>query len=127
MLLCLLLVVGLADSIYLTMVHYQQVKLYCPAGSLVNCEQVVTSGLSTVAGIPISVGGIVWCLVLLGVVLFKKEGVPSNVWLILGCGAVLYSVVGQVVIGKVCEFCTLLDAIILISVFLELRRARPAR
>ena len=126
-LLCVLLVAGLADAAYLTMVHYQQAKLYCPEGSLINCEQVVTSSLSTVGGIPISIGGIVWCLVLLLFVLFNKDGVVRNIWLIFGLGAVLYSISGQIVIGKICVFCTLLDAIILISVFLVLRLDKKMR
>lgn len=117
----MLLVIGLADAAYLTLVHYTGAKLYCPTSGLIDCEQVVTSSLSVVAGIPISLGGIVFCAVLLAFVLLNKGGVVRNVWLILGLGAVLYSVSGQFVLGKICEYCTLLDAIILVCTYLIIR------
>ena len=54
-LLLLFVIIGIADSAYLTAVHYTNLPLYCPEGGVVNCTQVVTSVYSTVAGIPIAI------------------------------------------------------------------------
>jgi uncharacterized membrane protein len=58
----LLSVLGLADSIYLTIAHYTtRVTLACPATAFINCQKVTSSSYSEFYGIP---------LVLLGVVFF---------------------------------------------------------
>jgi uncharacterized membrane protein len=50
---------GLADSIWLTIVHYNTaVTLACPATSTINCEKVITSPQSVVFGIPVAVLGL---------------------------------------------------------------------
>jgi uncharacterized membrane protein len=50
---------GLADSIWLTIVHYNtSVTLVCPATSTINCEKVITSPQSVVFGIPVAVLGL---------------------------------------------------------------------
>jgi uncharacterized membrane protein len=50
---------GLADSIWLTIVHYNtSVTLACPATSTINCEKVITSPQSVVFGIPVAVLGL---------------------------------------------------------------------
>ena len=68
--LLLLAIIGISDSAYLTVVHYTKLPLYCPSGGIVNCVQVTTSVFSTVAGIPIALGGLVWFLGIVAIVLF---------------------------------------------------------
>lgn len=119
--LIVLLLIALADSTYLTIVHYQPRALLCPKSGIVDCETVVTSGLSTIAGIPISIGGMVWSIVFLALVLLGKKGVLRNVWMILGLGAVLYSVTGMIILSKICIYCSVLDLVILLSVFVSFR------
>lgn len=56
---------GLADSIWLTIVHYNtSVTLACPATSAINCEKVITSPQSVVFGIPVAVLGLAFYMFL---------------------------------------------------------------
>lgn len=118
-LLLLFAILGAVDAAYLTAVHYTKLPLYCPESSVINCVQVTTSSLSAVLGIPIAVAGLVW-FVGLGVLVFliPKIKVAKNIWIILGLGGVAYSIVGQAILGKLCEYCILLDVLIVLSVYL---------
>jgi uncharacterized membrane protein len=117
-----LAIIGLIDAAYLTVVHYTKLPLYCPSGGVVNCVQVTTSSLSTVAGIPIALGGLVWFLGLLAIVfLIPKIKAFRNIWIMLGLAGVAYSIVGQLILGEICEYCVLLDIVILLSVYLLIR------
>jgi uncharacterized membrane protein len=121
-LLLLFSVIGIIDSAYLTAVHYTNLPLYCPQGGIINCVQVTTSAFSTVAGIPIAIGGLVW-FIGLAVLVFgiPKIKVARNIWIILGVGGVAYSIVGQTILGEICEYCCLLDVLIILSVYLLIR------
>lgn len=119
---------GIMDAIYLTLVHFQKSLLFCPDSGIINCTQVLTSALSTIAGIPISVLGIIWFIGLLSIVLYRYKGVFSNIWLIIGCGGVAYSLIGMDIIGKICIYCSLLDTLIVLSVLIFIiRDTRIAR
>lgn len=121
--LLVIVLIGLADSAYLTYIHYAGLKPYCPEGGIINCEQVTTSALSTVAGVPIALAGLVWFLGL-GVLVFliPKVKVARNIWIIFGLGGVIYSIAGQAILGLICEYCMLLDILIILSVYLLLRK-----
>ena len=121
-LLLLFVIIGIVDSAYLTAVHYTNLSLYCPEGGVVNCTQVVTSVYSTVAGIPIAIGGLVW-FIALGILVFwlPKLKAVRNIWIIFVLVAVAYSIIGQALLGEICEYCVLLDIMILLSVYLLLR------
>jgi uncharacterized membrane protein len=121
-LLLLFVAIGIVDSAYLTLVHYTNLPLYCPQGGIVNCVQVTTSVFSQVAGIPIALGGLVW-FIGLGMLVFvlPKIKVLRNVWIILGLGGVAYSIIGQAILGEICEYCVLLDVMILLSVYILIR------
>jgi len=54
-------VLGISDSIYLTVAHYSQsVVLACPTTSFINCAKVTSSSYSEVFGIPAPLLGIVF-------------------------------------------------------------------
>lgn len=58
MILCLL---GLIDSIYLTIAHYTTpVILACPESKFINCAKVTTSPYSVIHGIPVAMLGLVF-------------------------------------------------------------------
>ena len=121
-LLLVFIIIGLVDSLYLTAVHYTTLPFYCPEGAGVNCENVVTSPLSEVAGIPISIGGIVWFAVMGIMVLVQlKLKIVRNVWYIFALGAVAYSLIGQGILGEICEYCILLDVMLVLSVVIAVR------
>jgi len=54
-------VLGISDSIYLTVAHYSQsVVLACPTTSFINCAKVTSSSYSEVFGIPAPLLGLVF-------------------------------------------------------------------
>ncbi len=118
----LFIVVGIADSVYLTAVHYSALPLYCPQAAKVNCAQVIQSPLSEVGGIPISIGGIVWFAVF-GILVFAlpKLKVARNIWYIFALAAISYSLIGQGILGEICEYCLLLDLVLALSVIVGLK------
>ncbi|MDE1865983.1 MAG: hypothetical protein KGH94_05085 [Candidatus Micrarchaeota archaeon] len=114
--------IGLIDSVYLTIVHYTNLPLYCPETTTINCVGVTTSAFSQVAGIPIALGGVIWFAVFGVLVLaLPKIKVLRNIWFILAVGAVAYSLVGQGILGEICVYCDLLDLMLALSVIVGLR------
>lgn len=122
--------VGLLIAGYLTALHYySSVPLVCSAGSLVNCETVLTSPSATVAGLPVAVWGLVWfgVAVTLSAIVLVRDGVGGGgvrtallAWTVAATVGVLYLVYQEVgVIGKICLWCTALHAIILAMLILE--------
>jgi uncharacterized membrane protein len=122
---------GIGISIYLTTVHYAKVPLVCSSGGVVNCERVLSSGYSSVAGVPISVGGIVWfaLLGLLGLATLLRTPEPGWLqpaqvaWGFLGLLTVVYLVgVEALALGVLCAWCTALHALILTALVLAILR-----
>lgn len=108
------LMIGL--SIYLTD-HYFKVKFptgidagsLCNISSIFNCDAATHSFASNIAGVPISVFGIVIGLLVMIGIFFKNENYEKSVYFLLllnfmGCIALfLYSIIG---LGSLCPFCT---------------------
>jgi uncharacterized membrane protein len=125
-------VAGVAISIYLTIVHYTPVPLVCSTSGLVNCERVLSSPYSSVAGIPISAGGLIWFAVsgALGALALGTNGEPvwlqpaQVIWSLLGLAMVLYLVGVEVLaLGVICAWCTALHVLILATLALSLLRS----
>jgi uncharacterized membrane protein len=85
---------GLADSIWLTIVHYNtSVTLACPATSTINCEKVITSPQSIVFGIPVAV---------LGLAFYVFLAVANSPWVWrMTWPPIRYARVGSMVVGIV--------------------------
>ncbi|GAB2490268.1 vitamin K epoxide reductase family protein [Streptosporangium sandarakinum] len=114
----LLTLVGLAVSVYLTVVHYNDVPLICSESATIDCASVTTSEYSKLFGIPVP---------LLGLVFFVGFGalVVSAAWssthpvlrwgrlaaVIVGTLFVVYLVTAELVLGKVCLWCTAVHVI----------------
>jgi uncharacterized membrane protein len=83
---------GLADSIWLTIVHYNtSVTLICPANSTINCEKVITSPQSIVFGIPVAV---------LGLAFYVFLAVANSPWVWrMPWPPIRYARVGSMVVG----------------------------
>lgn len=59
-------ILGLIDSIYLTISHYTTiVTLACPETSFINCQKVTTSSYSTIGGIPLVLLGLLFFITML--------------------------------------------------------------
>jgi uncharacterized membrane protein len=129
-----LLLIGLAGvgiSVYLTTVHYARVPLACAANGVVNCERVLTSSFSSVVGVPLAVGGIVWfaalALLALPALLRAQEPVwlqPTQVlWSLAGLATVLYLIgVETLGLGVLCLWCTVLHVLIMAVVLISVLR-----
>jgi uncharacterized membrane protein len=138
-----LALVGLGISAYLTAVHYAGAGLVCSSGGIVNCAVVTSSSYSLVPGttVPITVPGIIWFLVSGGMAVTAlvrdRQGRAEPAWLrpaqaawsALGLASCLYLVYAEVVVlHEICEWCTAIHVVVLITTVLTLARlAPPAR
>ncbi|HZQ38333.1 MAG TPA: vitamin K epoxide reductase family protein [Dehalococcoidia bacterium] len=122
---------GVAISIYLTTVHYAKAPLVCSSSGVVNCERVLSSGYSSVFGVPISLGGIVWFAVLAALGLATLLRTPEPLWLqpaqvawgFLGLLAVIYLIgVEALALGVLCAWCTALHLLIVTALVLTIVR-----
>ena len=132
--LLILALLGIADAIYLTLVHYdEQVILACSDNGFVNCAKVITSKYSYVPGtsLPISLPGLGWCLVVVVLALIGlvrgSEGrglrIVQFAWTLLGLLTVLYLVYVEIVLlHNLCAWCTVLHGLILLMFLITLVR-----
>ena len=128
--------IGLIDSIYLTVHHFTAEPVPC---SLVEgCEQVLTSSYAEIAGIPLAGFGAAAYFAAFSLALLTSFG-DRRMWPVFGVHVTLMAVVSAwlvylqaVVIGAFCQFC-LLSAATTLTLFLFfisslfLRRSIPAR
>lgn len=104
--------IGFIDAFYLTKVHYQGAEVTC---SLTHkCDSVLTSEYATIAGLPISLGGVFYYLFMLfGAVLYldrKKDAVIKffSYFSLAGLIASAYFVYLQAfVLRAFCQYCLL--------------------
>ncbi|HXQ75763.1 MAG TPA: vitamin K epoxide reductase family protein [Acidimicrobiales bacterium] len=105
---------GLADSTYLTVTHFEKQVLVCPANSFINCAKVTTSAQSEILHIPVAVLGLVFYIAMTAINLppLWKTTDLRVAWLRLamavsGIGFVLYLLYAELFIIKaICEYCT---------------------
>ncbi len=117
-LLFILIILGLIDSGYLTYVHYAPNALICPTYGIINCSQVVTSSFSVIFFIPLAIYGLVWFIVQL-ILFFIIDNFDINlIWNIIGIFGVTYSILAMFFLNKICEYCSVLDFIIILIVIL---------
>jgi uncharacterized membrane protein len=125
-------IAGVVVSAYLTSVHYAKVPLVCTTNGVVNCERVLSSPYSSIAGIPISAGGFIWFLATGGLAIMALTVRPEPRWLhpaqvlwsFAGFVTVLYLIGVEVLaVGALCAWCTGLHALILAALVLSVIRA----
>jgi uncharacterized membrane protein len=111
----LLAAAGLADSVYLTIVHYSNAPLACVNTGVVNCDLVTRSSYGVVPGtaIPVSLSGIVWFAAVLALALAATRLPPLRAAGLLmavsavGALVVLYLVYVELIrLHHICEWCT---------------------
>jgi uncharacterized membrane protein len=126
-------IVGLADSIYLTVHHFTAEPVPC---SLIDgCETVLTSQWAEIAGIPLAAFGAAAYFVAFSLALLTAFG-DRRMWKLFGAQSAtmaavsLYLVYVQgALIGAFCQFCLLsaFSSILLFVLFLITVFARPAK
>jgi uncharacterized membrane protein len=104
---------GLAISAYLTSVHYESVPLACTTSGTVDCTKVLHSSYAEVAGIPVSVFGLVWFAVMAGLAL-RPASTAMLVWVGVGVLTVLWLVFVELFrVDAICLWCTAAHACVL--------------
>jgi uncharacterized membrane protein len=117
-------VAGLGVSVYLTVVHFSTIPLACPASTVVNCEQVLSSRYAVIGGseLPTSTAGIVWFAVSLGLVLLRRRR-ALLAWSAIGLATALFLLYVEIVqLGAVCIWCTAAHAMVLLIFLIALMR-----
>src|SRR5579875_1584373 len=106
---------GLADSAYLTYVHFTSVKNFaCPETGIVNCAAVTTSQWSHILGIPVAILGLVFFVGMIPLMLpaaWRSQNplirLARLAGSIVGVGMVIWLVYAELfLIRKICIFCT---------------------
>jgi uncharacterized membrane protein len=105
---------GLADSTYLTITHFESGLLKCSAHGFIDCAAVTTSPESRLVGIPVAFLGLAFYVAMTAINLprFWKTTDVRVAWLRLamvvsGIGFVLYLVYCELfLIKSICEYCT---------------------
>jgi uncharacterized membrane protein len=124
--LLILAVLGVAISIYLTSVHYENVPLVCSTSGLIDCSRVLSSTYSVVPGtsIPITIPGLLWFIVMGALALAALRVWPQRqalrigefIWSLLGLLTAFYLVFVELVrLHTICAWCTGVHAILLVS------------
>jgi uncharacterized membrane protein len=128
-------IAGLAISAYLTLAHYANAPLACVNTGAIDCNAVTTSSFSVVPGtqVPISLLGVLWFAtngVVFALAVARERRTVAIVQLagaIAGVAVVLYLVYAEVtVIGRICEWCTLLHVLIVAIFLIALRRVQTS-
>ena len=121
---------GIAVSGYLTTVHYADAPLFCSTQGTVDCEAVLHSRYATLAGIPISVGGIVWFAGMAAIAILRPVSRVALAWLAVGLLSVLWLVYVELFrLEKLCLWCSAAHLLIVVcigTVLLAASRSEPA-
>ncbi|KAM9956277.1 hypothetical protein ACTFIR_002989 [Dictyostelium discoideum] len=90
----------------------------CDINATLSCTSVIKSEYGKIFGVPVSYYGITWNLVLLYCIwrIYLEDKVPAFVttifiWCSIGIGFVFYFIAAELIIGKICPFCTLVHII----------------
>ena len=103
--------IGLADSIYLTIKHYTGEAVPCTI--VAGCEQVLTSSYAEIAGIPLAIFGAAAYFVAFSLAILTAFS-NRQMWKVFGVQVVLMTMftvwliyLQAFVIGAFCQFCLL--------------------
>ena len=101
--------IGLADSVYLTVHHFTSEPV--PCSLITGCETVLTSSYAEIAGVPLAAFGALGYFIAFSLALFTAFG-NRLMWTLFGVQAVIMSLVTvwllylqAFVIGAFCQFC----------------------
>jgi uncharacterized membrane protein len=116
----ILVVIGLADAVYLTVTHFTTtVHLACSGGGTIDCEKVTTSPQSYILGVPVAVLGLVFFVVYAGLCTPAAWRSPEPLvryarlaWAIGGVCTVVYLIYAELFeIDAICLWCSLVHLV----------------
>ncbi len=118
LLLIILLIIGMGDAIYESYLYFQPKALVCPDTGIIDCSDVITSQYSILFGVPLAILGLSWFIVSIIISFYDKlnRSMFPLIWYMGGFLGFLYSIISQGIIGKICIYCTLLDAVIILTI-----------
>ncbi len=127
-------VLGLGVAIYLTIEHYTgSTTLACSATGAFNCHKVTTSSYSVVAGVPVALAGLIFFVVLLGLLALPARlplvSLARLVVVVIGILTVFWLVYVELFrVDAICPWCTAVHAMTFIAFVAVLwdRVAAPA-
>jgi uncharacterized membrane protein len=129
-------VIGVAISVYLTVVHYAAIPLVCTTTGIISCERVLSSPYSVIvgSGLPTSAAGIAWFTVSAALALVQLNGCsyPALVrwhlaWSAVGLTTVVYLVFVEIVqLGALCIWCSSAHALVVLTFVITLTRSQTA-
>lgn len=130
MIVVILSIFGIIDTSYLLYEHFAKIVPPCSVNlSFIDCGEVLNSVYSQIAGIPVSLFGLIYYSFILGFSLswlkLRSIRVMKILSLLSTCGfsvSLFLMYVQLFIIGKVCLYCTL-SAILSIGIFLIIQVA----
>lgn len=115
-----LILLGFADSVFLTYEHYALTSIGCPVSPWINCLAVTSSKYSEIAGIPLALLGVIYYLFLSFFLYKSKEKMFKHFFLQLSSVGVIFSLyliyIQAFAIGLFCLYC-LISAVISFLIF----------
>lgn len=112
----LLTILGILDSIYLTIEHFVPQALLCPKIGIIDCGLVLSSQYSEILGIPIAFMALIWFFIYYALneqtYTSERLKIAKNIWRITGFGGIFYSLNAQYALNHICIYCNLLDILI---------------
>lgn len=124
--------VGIAIMSYLTYIHYANARSFCDISETVSCDLVTTSIYSEILGIPISIMGLGYFLIILSLILLNKSKKVFQyiffLTIVMLIPSLYFSVLELFVIKAICVLCEsskILMVLILIISFITTRKMTP--
>ena len=123
--------VGLADSVYLTVHHFTAEPV--PCSLIEGCEQVLTSPYAQIAGVPLAAFGAAAYFAAFSLAVLAAFG-DRRMWTLFGIQSILMATfsayliyVQAALIGAFCQFCLLsaITSFLLYLIYLASRFTRP--
>ncbi|MBI2545461.1 MAG: vitamin K epoxide reductase family protein [Candidatus Aenigmarchaeota archaeon] len=121
---------GILLSSYMVYYHYSvrnnPSSTWCNINSFINCDNILLSSYSEIAGIPLGVFGAIWFLINVGISFFVKDKNILFIWCMIGLAFVLFLVSAELlVLHSICLLCTgvhILVTAIFITCLLYIRK-----
>ncbi len=117
----ILIILGFADSVFLTYEHYALTSYGCPISPWINCLAVTTSKYSEIWGVPLSLLGSLYYAVLFFFLMKSKEKMFRHFFILVSSFGVLFSLyliyIQMFAIGLFCLYC-LASALISFLIFI---------
>jgi uncharacterized membrane protein len=106
--------IGLGESIYLTITHFDKVALVCSSNATINCEKVTTSPQSEIFGIPVAMLGLLYFVPMVALCLppawrsaDRRIHQARLALSLVGVGMVIYLIIAELFLIKaICLWCS---------------------